>query len=134
VTLRIERRHRTRRGGYWQMPWQYSGDLSPYLEATLPPLSTWTAQTVRDMVAQTRAALVARGAQGRCTVSARFNDPWVPENITLSVRVGALRATVVLEWGVCRCRHLPRDLVAACHAVAPTPTSTHWFQIIYAGQ
>ena len=110
LSMFIDRRHRLRRGGYWQSPLRFRGHLSVVHLATRP-LSEWTAETVGDVIAAARAALVARGATGRCRVALRFDDTYAPESAVLCVRMGRLRARVDIDKGGCWCQRLSSDLL-----------------------
>ena len=126
LPLYIDRRHRTRTGGYWQSPFRYRGGLSASVELALPPLAAWTPATVAELLAAARVALRARGATGACRVSAHGDDSsWRPEMVTLCVRIGPLRARAFLEVP-CGCRHVPSEVLEALHQAVPGLTSLRW--------
>ena len=123
LSLSIDRRHRTRTGGYWQSPFRYRGGLSASVELALPPLDAWTPATVAELLAAARVALRVRGATGACRVSAHGNDSsWRPETVTLCVRIGSLRARALLAVD-CGCRHVPSEVLEALHQAVPGLTS-----------
>lgn len=121
IILTFDRRYHRKQGtGYW-------GDAKlphdpPWLVGlTVPPLASWTRDTVLQIVDTARAQLVARGATGARRVRVTVDDWCLVSSVAVSVRVGDLRARLRIDAGTVR-YELPHAILTALAELAPNAT------------